>query len=74
MPTQTYDTFFEKEELITAEEYLRRRERGEIEPGTVRIAPPDLSTGSLGGFIVKLKTPRYKAALRPCDKGHSYAW
>lgn len=63
--TPSYDTFLETEEFITAEEYLKRRERGEINPLDVRIAQADMNTGSLGGFMVKLKNPRYKVAIPP---------
>lgn len=59
--TPTLDTFLEKEEFVTAEEYLRRRERGEIDPADVRYANANLSTGDFGGFIIKLKQPRYRA-------------
>ena len=57
---QIYDAFLETEEFITAEEYLRRRERGEIDPLKIRIVPPDIKTGSFGGFMVKLDAPRYR--------------
>lgn len=56
----TLDTVLETEEFVTAEEYLRRRERGEIAPSDVRIVAPSMDTGNLGGFMVKLKTPRYR--------------
>ena len=67
----TLDTFLETEEFITAEEYLKRRERGEINPANVRIAPANLETGSFGGFIVK---PRYRTKLAPITKGFSYGF
>ena len=70
----TLDTFLETEEFITAEEYLKRRERGEINPADVRIVQADMSTGSLGGFMVKLKTPRYKSILRPFNEENHYGW
>lgn len=63
MSYPSYDTFLETEEFITAGEYLKRRERGEIAPKNVRIVPADLNTGSFGGFMVKLKTPRYKVDI-----------
>ncbi len=65
------DTFLETEEFITAEEYLKRRERGEINPANVRIAPANLETGSFGGFIVKLDKPRYRTKLAPITKRFS---
>ncbi|MDL2267180.1 hypothetical protein LJC46_04235 [Desulfovibrio sp. OttesenSCG-928-G15] len=58
-----YDMVLQTEEVISAEEYLRRRERGEITPAEVRIIPADMATGSLGGFAVKLKEPKYRTAL-----------
>jgi len=59
---QTYDMILETEEFITADEYLRRREKGEIDPRKIRIAPPAFDTDSFGGFAVKLDLPRYKPA------------
>ena len=58
---QTYDAYVETEEFITAEEYLRRRETGQINLQKTRIVPPDMNTGSFGGFVVKLDVPRYRA-------------
>ena len=58
-----YDMFLETEEFITAEEYLRRRESGEIDPQKTRIVPPSIGTGSFGGFMVKLDTPRYRSVF-----------
>ncbi len=65
MPYPSYDTVLETEEFITAEEYVKRRERGEIDPKDVRIVPADINTGSFGGFMVKLKIPRYRAPITP---------
>lgn len=56
----TYDTFLEKEEFVTAEEFLRRRERGEVQPGDARYVPHVPGGPQFGGFMVKLKTPRYR--------------
>lgn len=42
----SYDTFLETEEFITAEEYLKRRERGEINPLDVRIVQADMNPGA----------------------------
>ena len=60
---QTYDMFLETEEYITAEEYLRRRASGEIDPRKTRIVPARIGTGSFGGFAVKLEVPRYRPAF-----------
>ena len=60
---KTYDTYLETEEFITAEEYLRRRKKGEINPKKTRIVPPDIRTGSFGGFAIKLDMPRYRPAF-----------
>lgn len=69
----TYDMYLKTEEFITAEEYLERRKRGEIDSTDVRIVPADITTGSMGGFIVKLKTPEYAPTL-PKKKEPSYGW
>ena len=58
--SQIYDTYLETEEFITSEEYLRRRERGDIDPRKTRIVPPNIKTGSFGGFAIKLDIPRYR--------------
>ena len=60
-----YDTVMETEEYITPEEYIARRQRGEINPADVRYADCDPKTGRMGGFWVKLKLPRYKVDLPP---------
>ena len=57
-----YDAYLETEEFITADEYLRRSKSGEIDPLKTRIIPPDIKTGSFGGFAVKLDVPRYRPA------------
>ena len=67
MTTITYDAFLEKEEFITAEEYLQRRARGEINPMKTDIVPPDLNTGSRGGVRVTRDQPRYRAAFEKED-------
>ena len=59
----TMESVLETEEYITAEEYLRRRARGEINPADVRYAAGNPETGDFGGFWVKLKQPRYKVLL-----------
>ena len=61
----TMETVLETEEFITAEEYMRRRERGEINPAEVRYAAGDPESGYIGGFWVKLKQPRYRVVKMP---------
>ncbi len=68
MTTMTYDSVLETEEFITAEEYLERRERGNIDPQNTRLVPPDLVTGTPGGFMVKLDVPRYRPAFEQEDR------
>lgn len=60
----TYDSVLETEEYLTAEEYLKRRERGEIDPAKIRYATHDPKTGASGGFWLKLDRPRYKTELQ----------
>ena len=57
------DTFLETEEFISAEEFLRRRERGEINPSDVRYISHIPGGPEFGGFMVKLKQPRYRVAV-----------
>lgn len=73
MPNSTFDTYLKTEEFITAEEYLRRRERGEINPNDVRIVLADMEKGTFGGFRVKLKTPEYRVLI-PKETGNRYGW
>lgn len=63
MYAPTLETFLETEEFISAEEYLKRRESGEINPASVRIVPADMNTGNFGGFKVKLPVPRYRVTI-----------
>ena len=58
-----YDAVLETEEYISADEYLRRRERGEIDPRKVRYALQSPDGKEFGGFWVKLPTPRYRVAF-----------
>lgn len=58
----TMETVLETEEFITAEEYMRRRDRGEINPAEVRYVF-DRPDAPFGGFMVKLRQPRYKVAI-----------
>ncbi|WP_443825623.1 hypothetical protein [Desulfovibrio sp.] len=59
----TLDAVLETEEFITAEEYMCRRERGEINPADVRYVPT-YPGSQFGGFMVKLKRPRYKVNVK----------
>ena len=70
----TLDTVLETEEFITAEEYMRPRERGEINPADVRYVP-NYPGSQFGGFMIKLKRPRYKVNVKQ-DKpvGDCYGW
>ena len=68
----TLDMSLETDEFITAEEYMRRRERGEINPREVTYASGDPDTGYVGGFLVKLKQPRYRVNVKPCREGYPY--
>lgn len=63
MYAPTLETFLETEEFISAEEYLRRRKSGEINPASVRVVPADMNTGDFGGFMVKLPVPRYRVTI-----------
>ena len=60
---QTLETTLETEEFVTAEEYLRRREDGEINPANVRYVLPRSGENDFGGFMIKLKQPRYRTAF-----------
>lgn len=70
--TPTLDTFLEKEEVITPEEYLTRREKGSIKPENVTIIPADMETGSFGGFKVKLDVPRYRVSFNSFGEGYNF--
>lgn len=65
---QLIDTILETEEFVTPEEYLRRRELGEINPAEVRYAMPKIGEEDFGGFMIKLKQPRYKANIKPISE------
>lgn len=59
--TNILEMYLETEEIITPQEYIARREKGEINPRTVEIVPPSFGkVNTFGAFKVKLKTPRYK--------------
>ena len=62
------DMSLETEEFITAEEYMKRRKAGAIDPARVRYAvnPPN---GQIGGFYVKLERPRYRVAIPSVKRG-----
>lgn len=75
MPAPNYiDTVMEEEEFITAEEYMERRQRGEINPSEIRYASGNPETGYVGGFWVKLKKPRYKVMSKGVDEVFSYGY
>lgn len=74
MDAITYDAYLEREEFITADEYLRRYERGEIDPKRTRIVPATLGKGDFGGFMVELETPRYRVAFPEMRAGDPYGW
>lgn len=57
------DQALETEEYISAEEYMRRRSEGKIDPAKTRYADKNPKTGALGGFWVKLDKPRYNTNL-----------
>ena len=64
----------ETEEFVTAEEYLRRRERGEIHPSDVRYVS-QYPGYPFGGFMIKLKTPRYKVDINQSKPAEDcYGW
>ena len=48
---------------MTAEEFLRRRERGEVQPGDARYVPHVPGGPDFGGFMIKLKKPRYRVMI-----------
>lgn len=54
-----HEAILERHEYIDPEEYLRRRERGEIRSADVEIVPPRLGESVDSKFRVKLKEPRY---------------
>lgn len=72
MTTMTYDSVLETEEFITAEEYLKRRAEGNINPQNTRLVPLDLQTGTPGGFMVKLPVPRYRSAFEKKEVAHIF--
>lgn len=62
------DMAMETEEYITAEEYMRRRKAGTVDAAKVRYALDNPVKGQIGGFYVKLDTPRYRVAI-PAVRG-----
>ena len=67
------DTVLETEEFVTAEEYLRRRERGEIHPSDVRYVS-QYPGYPFGGFMIRLKCPRYKVNLEQFEATEDFHW
>lgn len=68
-----FDTVVETEEFLTAEEFLRRRERGEINPEDVRyVLDSGREEEPFGGFMVRLPVPRYTVDLPQEDSAWSF--
>ena len=68
-----FDTIVETEEFLTAEEFLRRRERGEINPDDVRyVFDSGREEEPFGGFMVRLSVPRYTVDLPQQDSAWSF--
>lgn len=53
-----FDMYLKREEYITAQEYMKRREAGLIDPKNVEIVPP-CSILPFGGFKIRLDKPQY---------------
>jgi hypothetical protein len=60
MTSQEYDTVLRHEETISPEEFIKRRDQGNISPNKVKIAAPSRAL-PFGGFTVELETPHYIA-------------
>ncbi len=69
MITNTYSPLLRMEEVISPDEFLRRRKAGELSPEKVRIIPPSPDL-PFGGFAVKLDTPTY---VLPFEREKQYA-
>lgn len=54
------DMVLQRDEIISAEEYLKRKESGKINPSKVSIVPPRIGSNSFGEFKVKLDVPEYR--------------
>ena len=65
MTTQEYDAVLTTEEIISPEEFLKRRKAGEISPEKVKISTPSAGF-PFGGFRVELAAPVYRV---PFEKG-----
>jgi len=63
MNDDIFNTILETREIISAEEYLKRRAEGRINPRDVQFIPPKLGSDGFGYFSVKLKTPRYHVSF-----------
>ena len=59
MTAQEYDAVITTEEIITPEEFLKRRTEGNVSPDKVKIAMPSRDF-PFGGFKVELATPYYE--------------
>lgn len=53
-------------EVISADEYVRRREKDPRRVTGAEIVPPTLGTGGFGGFRVQLDRPVYESDLDAC--------
>ena len=60
---EVYDMLLEKEEFISPEEFLARREAGQISLEDVEITPPQPGF-PWGAFKIKLKEPRFKSQTK----------
>ena len=60
IPTRPYTDYLQKDEIITAAEFLRRRESGELSPGQGQYVAGGPGVPMFGGFRVPLKVPRYR--------------
>ena len=60
MPSALYETFLEKEELISPEEYLNLTKEQKAEIKDIQIVPPRIGSRSLGLFRITRRSPVYE--------------